>query len=95
MKVSEIQVSDIASYLKLNEGEYTEKEIKDLINISKAFIRSYTGLDDEQIEAHEDFAIVVYVLCEDMYDNRTLYVDNRNLNRVVETILGMHRVNLL
>lgn len=49
-----------------------------------------TGLD-----AYEDFVIVVYVLCQDMYDNRTYYVDKTNLNRVVEAILGMHCVNLL
>ena len=47
------------------------------------------------VDAFEDFVIVVYVLCQDMYDNRTLYVDKSNLNKVVETILGMHCINLL
>lgn len=95
MKVSEIQVSDIVNFLGLNEGEYDLSFIQTLVNVSKAFIRSYTGLTDEEIDLHEDFTIVVYVLCQDMHDNRTMYVDNQNLNRVVETILGMHRVNLL
>jgi len=35
------------------------------------------------------------ILCQDMYDNRSMYVDKNNLNKVVETILGMHSVNLL
>jgi hypothetical protein len=30
-----------------------------------------------------------------MWDNRTLYVDNANLNKVVDVILGMHCVNFL
>lgn len=47
------------------------------------------------IDAFEDFIIAVYVLCQDMYDNRSMYVDNANVNKVVETILGMHSVNLL
>lgn len=47
------------------------------------------------IDAFEEFVIVVYVLCQDMYDNRSLYVDKTNLNKVVDTILGMHCTNLL
>lgn len=95
MKVSEIQVSDIVNYLKLEDGEYTETEIQSLLIAAKSFIKSYTGLTDEEVDEHEDFYIVVMVLCEDMYDNRSMYVDKNNLNKVVETILGMHSVNLL
>lgn len=47
------------------------------------------------VDAFEDFVIAVYVLCQDMYDNRAMYVDSNNVNRVVDTILGMHCVNLL
>lgn len=47
------------------------------------------------IDAFEDFPIAFYVLCQDMYDNRSLYVEKSNPNKVVETILGMHSVNLL
>ncbi len=95
MKVSEIDVSDIAAYLKLEDEEYTDTELQVLIDTAKAFIKSYTGLDDTGIDLHEDFVIVVYILCQDMYDNRSLYVDKSNLNKVVDTILGMYCTNLL
>lgn len=95
MKVSEIQVSDVANYLRLEEGEYSEALLTSLLNTSKEFIKSYTGLTIDQIDEHEDFYIVVMVLCQDMYDNRSMYVDKNNLNKVVETILGMHSINLL
>lgn len=95
MRVSEVKTSDVASYLRLETGEYIDTEIQTLIDISKAFIKSYTGLDDLEVDTHEDFVIVVYVLCQDMYDNRSLYVDKTNLNKVVDTILGMYSVNLL
>lgn len=95
-KVSEIAVTDIASYIRLPELDGDdERTLTDLLLISKSFIKSYTGLTDEQIDEHEDFIIVVLILCQDMWDNRTLYVDNSNLNKVVDTILGMHSVNLL
>lgn len=102
MKVSEITVSNIADYLRLSEGEYTQEELAPLLTVAKQFISNYTGIPIESKEAeaktldnYEDFYIVVMILCQDMYDNRTLYVDNKNLNKVVDTILGMHCVNLL
>lgn len=93
MKVSEIQVTDIVEYLRLDE--YEESHITPLLTSAKHFIRSYTGLTDTEIDQHEDFYTVVMVLCQDMYDNRVLYPDRNNLNKVVDTILGMHRNNLL
>lgn len=95
MKVSEITINNVVEYLRLEDGEYNENEIDNLLNVAKKFIKSYTGLTDEEIDQHEDFYIVIMILCQDMYDNRSYYVDKNNLNKVVETILGMHSVNLL
>lgn len=95
MKVSEVKVSDIVSYLKLEENEYTENDIQMLIDTSRAYIKSYTGLNDALIDSHEDITIVLYVLCQDMHDNRAMYIDKSNINRLVKTILNMHRTNFL
>jgi hypothetical protein len=95
MKLNEIQVSDVVEYLRLEEGEYSETFIANLLDVAKNFIKAYTGLTDEETNKHDDFYIVAMVLCQDMYDNRSLYIDKNNLNKVVETILGMHSVNLL
>lgn len=94
--VSKITATDIANYIRLSEIDDNEKILlTNLIKIAVEFIKSYTGLTAEEIDKHEDFVIVVYILCQDMYDNRVLYVEKGNLNKVVETILGMHCVNLL
>ena len=94
--VSKITYTDIANYIRLSEVDDNEKTLlTNLIKIATNFIKSYTGLTAEEIDQHEDFVIVVYILCQDMYDNRTLYIEKGNLNKVVETILGMHCVNLL
>mgnify|MGYP000912392024 CR=1 FL=1 len=95
MKVSEITTTHIADYLRLEEGTYAEAELQTYIDVANKFIKSYTGLDATEIDTHEDFIIVVYVLCQDMFDNRSMYVDKNNLNKVVETVLGMHSINLL
>ena len=95
-KVSEITALDIADYIRLDELTTDETNtLNNLLNISKAFILSYTGLAADKLDDYPDFVIVVLILCQDMYDNRTLYVDNANLNKVVDTILGMHVTNLL
>lgn len=93
-KVSDITAAEIADYLRLPEvREIDTNTLNSLIDIAKAFISSYTGQED--LDAFPDFVIVVKVLCQDMWDNRTLYVDKSNLNKVVDTILGMHSINLL
>jgi hypothetical protein len=92
MKVSEITNQDVADYIRLTEVSETDRSLLDnLINIAKNFIKENTGV--ENLDEFDDFIIVVFILCQDMYDNRTLYVDKTNLNKVVETILGMHSLN--
>ena len=96
--VSEITVKDLANYLKLDYSSLAEEEIMELatfLQVAQRFISDYTGLSETEIDEHETFVIAVFVLVQDMYDNRSFYVDKSNLNRVVETILGMHSVNLL
>ena len=70
-------------------------ELEQYLEIAKKYICDESGLKMEDVDKHEDFVIVVYVLCQDMYDHRSLYVDKSNLNEVVKTILGRHRINLL
>ena len=93
-KVSKITIYDVANYLKISEvDEYVRRELETYLNVAKKYIKDETGLTD--LDEHEDFIIAILVLCQDMYDNRTLYVDKSNTNKVIETILGRHRINLL
>lgn len=95
-KVSEITAEDCAEYLRISELTDGDKNtLANLIEIAKTFISNYTGREPEELDNYGDFVIVVFVLVQDMWDNRTLYVDKTNLNNVVASILGMHSVNLL
>lgn len=95
-KVSEITYTDVAEYIRLGELDTNDiNTLNNLITISKAYIINYTGRTSEELDDYADFVIVVFILCQDMWDNRTLYVDKSNINKVVDTILGMHSVNLL
>lgn len=91
MKVSEITYREIAEYIRLTEvSEEDMLLLNNLINIAKAYLKENTGVED--LDEFNDFVIVIFILCQDMYDNRTLYVDNTNMNKVVESIIGMHTV---
>lgn len=95
-KVSDIKVEDLADYLRIDELTDGDKQtLNNLLEIAKKYIESYTGRSEQELDNYQDFVIVALVLVQDMYDNRTMYVDSTNLNTVVETILGMHSVNLL
>ena len=95
-KVSDITYQDVADYLRLAEIDNDEiNTLNTLINVAKTFISNYTGRTNEELDNYQDFVIVVLVLCQDMWDNRTMYVESKNLNNVIESILGMHSVNLL
>ena len=103
MKVSEITAENIASYIRLTEiDESTKKELELYLNIAKNYIENYTGIpeksEDEKVEtldSYSDFVIVVYILCLDMYDNRSMYIDGKSINNTIKTILDMHTRNNL
>ena len=99
-KVSEITVHDIADYIRVSD--YEDRELETYLNIAKNYISNYTGIpiesdekDAETLDSFADFIIVVYILCQDMYDNRSMYVNTSNINKVVQTILDMHTRNNL
>lgn len=98
MKVSWITLKEIAAQLR-TELDYLNDSDKGYIEILKeaaiSYVKEYTGLSETELDLYEDITIAVLVLISDMYDNRQMYVDKNNVNRVVDTILGMHCVNLL
>ena len=95
-KVSEVTSTDLAEYLRVVEvTPYEDGYLSTLIGASTAYMCKYTGLTTAQLDESQDFVPVLLVLCQDMYDNRALYVDSANVNRMVQSILDMHSVNLL
>ena len=91
MRVSEIDEDYLVNYLKLDEPDDDDiKFAQTCLDAAKSFIRGQTGLDDEQIDAYEDITIAVLV-----YDNRRLYVEKSNVNKVVDSIIYQYAENWL
>lgn len=95
-KVSDVTYQDVAEYLRLDEVTQSDVgTLQTLIAVAKSYMCKYTGKAEQELDGSADFVIVLLVLCQDMWDTRALYVDSSNVNKVVESILGLHQVNLL
>ena len=93
--VSELTTQDLADYLRLDATATDTALLSTILQACKDFACKYTGRKIEELDNFKDVTIAVYVLAQDMYDNRALYVDGSDVNRVVEAILGLHSINLL
>ena len=94
--VSQITAQDVADYLRISEVTQNDiNTLNTLLTVAKVYVGEYTGRSIQDLDNYKDIIIVVLILCQDMWDNRTLYVDNSNVNKVVESILGLHSINLL
>ena len=94
MKVSEITGNDVIKYARMDtSGEDISPEA--LLSAAKGYVKSYAGLTDEEMDRYEEISIAVLALCSDMYDNRQLHAENNKINRVVDSIIGMHSRNIL
>lgn len=93
-KVSEITTADIAEFIRLGEvSDAEEKQLQTFLTVAKDYVTNYTALED--LDEYADLVVVILILCQDMYDNRVMYIDKNNPNKVVQTILDMHtRCNL-
>lgn len=95
-KVSQITVDNLINYLRLTDENVDDNErgfIESLLVIATDYIKNLTSVED--LDLYSDLVIVVYVLVQDMYDNRSLSAESASSNKVVQTILGLHDFNLL
>ena len=93
MKISEITATDVASFLRLDDA--TDPILTPIMAASRQYIIDYTGMTAEELEKHDDLWLAYMVLCQDMFDNRAMYIEKDNVNKVVDSILFMHRKNFV
>jgi len=94
--VSQITAQDLADYIRIYEVTQDDlNTLNTLLTVAKNYVVNYTGQTIESMDTYQDIIIVILILVQDMWDNRTLYVDSNNVNMVVDSILGLHSVNLL
>lgn len=93
MTISEIKKQNVADFLRLDDASDTL--LTPIMHAATKYILDYTGMTEDELDDHEDLYTAFMVLCQDMYDNRSMYVDKNNVNRVVDSILFRHRTNFV
>jgi hypothetical protein len=91
--INDLTTQDVSEFLRLDEDD--SLMLTPIMSAAKAYIMDYTGMAEEDLDNHEDLFIAFMVLCQDMYDNRAMYVDKDNVNKVVDSVLFRHRTNFL
>lgn len=94
MKSSEISAETLRGYLRLDDND-PDVPLEALLAAARRYVTGYTGIDEAELDGHEDISIAILVLCSDFYDNRQMTVESDKVNRVVQSILDLHCVNLL
>lgn len=103
-KVSEITTAYLAQYLRIvDPTEDQTAELETFLTAAKGYVSSFVGLplvslegeEGQTLDSYPEFVMAVCVLVQNQYDNRTFYTDKGKVEDVVNSILGMHRRNLL
>ena len=96
-----MKLSDVTAEIAANKAkeDATDAEILDdfvvFLEAAKGFILSYTGLTIDQADAKPELTVALFVLINEMHDNRSYTVKEDKINPAVKTILEMHSVSLL
>ena len=97
MKLSEIDVPFVKEYLR-QDGDEDNRLIGAILEGAKDYIVKYTGQSLDQLEESEDLTIAVLVLVAELYDNRTISVNERinlKINSMLESLIGRYSVDLI
>jgi uncharacterized phage protein (predicted DNA packaging) len=97
MTLSNVTLQNVMDYLRLDDpSEIEQTEVTAMMTAAKKYIIGYTGLAEAELDEHEDITVAYLVLVADYFDNRNFQTDKPTyVNRTVQSILSMYRVNLL
>lgn len=98
MFVNAITREDVKKYIRVDHQD--ENALIDaFLEAAKEYVKTYTGLSDEAIATKASLTPAVFIICADLYDKRSGTEVSGNttakVNLVLDTILGMHSVNLI
>lgn len=95
MKIDEQLLEEIKNYLNVYHNE-DDLLIKSLAEMSIEYIKDYTALTDEQIQAKmNSLKVAIMLICSDAYDNRGQTTLQHKQNLLLTSILNLHSKNYL
>lgn len=93
MKVSDIRSDAVKDYCGISDEE-SDGILAVVMSAARAFIRTYTGLTDAEIDEKEEIGTAYMALVNDMISNREYSgPSTKNINPCVKLLLDMNSVN--
>ena len=89
-----LTIDDLKEYLNVSFNA-DDKLLNLILKASKNYVKSYTGLIESDLDNNNSFDIAILILGSEMYENRSFTVQNDKVNKVIQSILDMHSVNLI
>lgn len=97
MKISGITLETVKMYLRVDD-DTEDILIESFISAAKDYIVNYTGRTLDELEAYEDISLAILAIVGEMYDNRTVGINDKlniRVNELIPNLLSRHAFNLL
>ena len=96
MKVSELKADIVLQFSRIDDDAEDRALIETMfLPAAKEYVKTHTGLTDEEMDQYADIPVAVCALCTHMYDNRSFEVTSDKVNQVVMDIIGKYDRNLI
>lgn len=93
MKFSEIDFDFVSKYL-VGITDEDEFEVEVYMEAAKSFVRTYTGLTEEELDENQYFVMPTLMLISHFYENKTVELQGKN-TRIYDSILNLGKVHSL
>ena len=87
-----VSLDILKNYLKVDD-DLQDKELTLILDAAIAYARKYTGQTPIYIEENYDISVAILAVAADMFENRQIAVKYDKVNKVIQSILDIHRIN--
>ena len=94
MILSQLTANDLANYLRLEQDDDAAL-LAGILAAAQSAVLNYTGVTAEEADALPELALAALVVGADLYERRTMQVDNNNINLTARGLMDLHRSNLI
>lgn len=93
MKFNSLDFETVKKYL-VHVDDEDRIEIEMYINAAKSYIKTYSGLSVEELDANEYFVMPTLMLISTFYENKTVEMSGK-LSSVYKNLLNLGKVHSL
>lgn len=93
MKFSEIDFVTVKDYLVCATSE-DSSEVSIYIAAAKSYVKTYTGLSEEELDQYEYFVMPTLMLVSTFFENKSVEMDGK-LSAIYSNLLNLGKIHSL